>query len=314
MTTPRRARTGPSRKPAAQIWSLFALVSVLWGVPYLFNDIALRATGPLWIAAIRVIIASLAMGPLLLRRGRWRILTTRWRALLLVAVVEVVLPFSLITLGQRDVTSGTTGVLIATEPIFVALIALVIARGRGLPLSGWLGLAIGIVGVVTLLGIEVTGPGAFLIVLAALSYATGAILISRLFATTDPLHSTAAMILTATPILLIIAAVFEPFTVPTPSAFASLLVLGIACTAAGFTVFFMLIKRAGPTTASLTAYVAPIVALLAGLIVLGEQITLIQILGCALILAGAGPVMRAEQAARAFQPPTTSDQAPTPIP
>ena len=191
MTTLRQARTGPSRKPAAQIWGLFALVSVLWGVPYLFNEIALRATGSLWIAAIRVVIASLAMGPLLLRRGRWRILTTRWRALLLVAVIEVVLPFSLITLGQRDVTSGTTGVLIATEPIFVAVIALVIARGRGLPLSGWLGLAIGIVGVVALLGIEVTGPGAFLIVLAALSYATGAILISRLFATTDPLHSTA---------------------------------------------------------------------------------------------------------------------------
>ena len=106
MTAPSQARTGTSRKPTAQIWGLFALVSVLWGVPYLFNEIALQATGSLWIAAIRVIIASLAMGPLLLRRGRWRILTTRWRALLLVAVVEVVLPFSLITLGQRDVTSG----------------------------------------------------------------------------------------------------------------------------------------------------------------------------------------------------------------
>jgi len=184
---------------------------------------------------------------------------------------EVVLPFNLITLGQRDVTSGTTGVLIATEPIFVAFIALVIARGRGLPLSDWPGLAVGIVGVVALLGIEVTGPGAFLIVLAALSYATGAILISRLFATTDPLHSTAAMSLTATPILVIIAAVFEPFTVPTPSAAAAALVLGLACTGAGFTSFFMLIKRAGPTTASLTAYVAPIVALLAGVIVLGNR-------------------------------------------
>ena len=155
---------------------------------------------------------------------------------------EVVLPFNLITLGQRDVTSGTTGVLIATEPIFVAFIALVIARGRGLPLSDWPGLAVGIVGVVALLGIEVTGPGAFLIVLAALSYATGAILISRLFATTDPLHSTAAMSLTATPILVIIAAVFEPFTVPTPSAAAALLVLGLACTGAGFTSFLMLIN------------------------------------------------------------------------
>jgi drug/metabolite transporter (DMT)-like permease len=63
----------------------------------------------------------------------------------------------------------------------------------------------------------------------------------------------------------------------------------------------------------LTAYVAPIVALLAGVIVLGEQIALIQILGCALILAGAGLVMRAEQAARAAQPPN-NDQTPAPIP
>jgi len=62
-------------------------------------------------------------------------------------------------------------------------------------------------------------------------------------------------------------------------------------------------KRAGPATASLTAYVAPIVALLAGVIVRGELITLIQILGCALILAGAGMVVRAERAARAVQQP-----------
>ena len=194
MTTLRQARTGPSRKPAAQIWGLSRWYRCSGVLRPVQRNRAAR-TGSLWIRGhprghCQPRDGTVAVAPRTLAHSDHPL-----AGVLLVAVIEVVLPFSLITLGQRDVTSGTTGVLIATEPIFVAVIALVIARGRGLPLSGWLGLAIGIVGVVALLGIEVTGPGAFLIVLAALSYATGAILISRLFATTDPLHSTAAMIL-----------------------------------------------------------------------------------------------------------------------
>jgi drug/metabolite transporter (DMT)-like permease len=169
---------------------------------------------------------------------------------------------------------------------------LVVAEGHGLSLTGWIGLAVGIIGVSILLGVDVTGLAAFLIMGAAFSYATGAILISRLFADVDSLTTTAGMILTATPILLILALATEPFKVPTPSAWLELVLLGLACSAAGFAAFFDLIKRSGPTVASLTIYAAPIVAVLAGVLILGERFTLVQAVSCLLILAGPALVMR----------------------
>ncbi|GAA0949742.1 DMT family transporter [Kribbella koreensis] len=281
-----------ARHPKFASAGLFVLVSVLWGVPYLFNDIALQQIGPLWIAVVRVAIAGLALGPLLLRDGRWRSIIERWPSLLLLAVVEVALPFTLIAMGQRTVPSGTTGVLIALEPIFVALIALWLTRGRDMTVTGWAGLAVGILGVITLLGLDLTGPGALLIVAAALSYAIGATSIPHLFPDTDSLTIAAAMILLATPILLLVALLSEPFVLPSPETWTALVVLGLACSAAGFTAFFSLIKRATPTTASITIYVSPIVSLGAGVVVLGERATLSEGIGCALILIGAALVLR----------------------
>ena len=276
----------------ASAWGLFALVSLLWGVPYLFIEIALRDIGPLWIAAGRVAIAALVMAPFLLHRQRWRALTKRWRALLVLAVVEVVVPLSLITLGQLSVPSGTTGVIIATEPIFIAVLAPLLLRKPWLSPSGWVGLVLGLIGVTTLLGLDAAGPGALLIVGAALTYGLGVILIDHWFSDHDALTVATAMILTAAPMLIATAAAVEPFRAPSDTTVLSLLMLGVACTAGGFTAFFALIKRAGPTTAALTTYTAPIIAVVAGVLVLHENLTLWQVLSCSLILVGAAFIVR----------------------
>ncbi|MEV7135705.1 DMT family transporter [Arthrobacter sp. NPDC093128] len=276
----------------ASAWGLFALVSLLWGVPYLFIEIALRDIGPLWIAAGRVAIAALVMTPFLLHRQRWRVLTKRWRALLVLAVVEVVVPLSLITLGQLSVPSGTTGVIIATEPIFVAVLAPLLVRKPWLNPSGWVGLVLGLIGVTTLLGLDDAGPAVLLIAGAALAYGLGAILIGHWFSNYDALTVAAAMILAAAPILIAIAAAAEPFRAPSESTVLSLITLGVACTAGGFSAFFALIKRAGPTTAALTTYTAPIIAVVAGVLVLRENLTLWQVLSCSLILIGAAFIVR----------------------
>ncbi len=277
---------------SARGWALFALVSVLWGVPYLFNDIALRELGPLTIAGSRVLIASLILGPLLLVRGRWRVFTTHPIKLVVLALVEVVIPFSLIAIGQQTVPSGTTGVLIALEPLFIALLAPLVLRSPGLRPIGWVGLAIGLAGVTTLLGLDVTGPGALYIAAAALSYGVGAILMDKWFTGVDSFAVTGGMILTATPVLIAIALLTEPVTIPSAGVVGALVALGIACTAGGFAAFFALIRNAGPTKAAFITYAAPIVALIAGVTILNEHVTLMQLLGCALILAGAALVMR----------------------
>lgn len=279
-------------------WGLFALVALLWGVPYLFISIALVDLGPFQVSAGRVLIASLFLGPVLATRGRWHVFVTHWPKLLVVAAVEVAIPFSLIAIGELTVPSGTTGVLIALEPLFIALLAPHILRGSPpLTLRGWLGLLLGLGGVTILLGLDLAGPGVLLIVGAALSYGIGAMLMDKWFSDTESITSTSGMILAATPLLLLIALATEPLTVPSASSAMAVLVLGLACTAGGFAAFFALIKRAGPTRASLITHAAPIVALVAGVIVLGERITERQVLGCALILLGTGLVMHKSTAA-----------------
>jgi drug/metabolite transporter (DMT)-like permease len=232
------------------------------------------------------------MAPFLLHRQRWRVLTKRWRALLVLAVVEVVVPLSLITLGQLSVPSGTTGVIIATEPIFIAVLAPLLVRKPWLSPSGWVGLVLGLIGVTTLLGLDDAGPAVLLIAGAALAYGLGAILIGHWFSDYDALTVAAAMILAAAPMLIAVAAAAEPFGTPSESAVLSLITLGVACTAGGFSAFFALIKRAGPTTAALTTYTAPIIAVMAGVLVLRENLTLWQVLSCSLILIGAAFIVR----------------------
>ena len=273
-------------------WGLFALVSVLWGVPYLFNEIALRDLGPVTVAAARVVVAAVVLAPLLLTGQRWRIFQRHWRPLLLVASFEVVIPFTLIAVGQLSVPSGTTGVLIATEPLFIALLAPLITTRPRLNPAGWLGLVLGLAGVATLLGVDVAGAGILLITGAALSYAIGAIVIDDRLGATEPLTATAAMLTTAMLPLVLIAALIEPRPVLTTESLVAVMILGVACTAGGFTAFFALIKHAGATKAALITHAAPVVSLTAGIIVLGEQLTLWQLAGCLLILAGAALVIR----------------------
>lgn len=281
---------------------LFALVSVLWGVPYLFIEVALRDIGPLSVAAGRVAIAAIVMAPFLLRGKRWLVLAKRWRALLALAVVEVVVPLSLITAGQLSVPSGTTGVLIATEPLFIALLAPLLFRKAWLSPIGWVGLVLGLLGVATLLGLSSAGPGVLLIGGAALAYGVGALLIDHWFGEYDARTVAAAMIVLAAPMLVLLALLAEPVRVPTGGTMLALIVLGVACTAGGFTAFFALIKRTGATTAALITHTAPIIAILAGILILGENLTMWQILGCSLILAGALLIVRLRVASERLSP------------
>lgn len=277
---------------SARGWGLFAVVSVLWGVPYLFNEIALRDLGPMTVAAARVVVASLVLAPFLITRQRWRIFRSHWRPLVLVALVEVVIPFNLIAAGQLSVPSGTTGVLIATEPLFIALLAPLLSTRPRLTPVGWFGLTLGLAGVATLLGVDVAGAGVLLIAGAALSYAVGAIIIDNRLNATEPLTATAAMLTCAVPPLILTATLVDPQPHPTAASAIAVLILGTACTAGGFAAFFALIKNAGATKSALITHAAPVVSLTAGIVVLGERLTLWQLAGCVLIFAGAALVIR----------------------
>ncbi|WP_061298323.1 DMT family transporter [Herbidospora cretacea] len=267
--------------------SLFVITSVLWGVPYLLISVALEGLGPVGVVAGRVVLGALVLLPLAWRRGLPRLLRERWRPLSLLAVVEVMVPFTLIAIGERTVPSGLTGVLIATEPLFILALGLFWGERERLTRGAWAGAALGFAGVVTLLGVAGGGAGALLILAASACYAVGAVLMHRLFPGHHPLTVSAGMLTLAAGPLLAVAVVTEPEPQITTRVLLAVLALGVACTAGGFTAFFGLIAVEGPARAAFITYVAPVVAVASGVLLLSEPVTARTITGTLLILAGA---------------------------
>ena len=273
-------------------WILFTLSSVIWGIPYLFIKVAVDAgLAPAFVAWSRIALAAVLLVPLAWRRGAFRGLSGRAGAIVGYAACEVAVPFVLIAIGERYITSSLTAILIATMPLLVALLSMRLSpadRPTGLRL---LGLVLGLGGVVALLGVDVGGRpaellGAALVLLATLGYATAPIIVSRRLADLDPLGPVAASLVVATVALLPAGMATLPRAMPGPTAVWSILVLGVVCTALGLVVFFQLIAEAGPSRASVITYVNPLVAVVIGVLVLGERVGAMSGAGLLLILGG----------------------------
>jgi len=274
-------------------WLLFGVVSVLWGVPYLFIEIALReGLGPITTAAGRVLLAAIVLLPITASPGARQLIRERFGQLTILALIEVVIPFSMISLGALTVSSTVAGIIIATEPIFVLVITLVLGRRIPTSAAALLGVAIGFGGVVVLLGVDGSGPGAGLVLVASGSYALGAVLVGRWFSAVPPLRVVSPMTLLAAPVLVAVAATTETLPSPTWTGVGTVAVLGLACTAGGFWTFFTLIARADASRAALITYVAPIVAVAAGAILLDEPIGVRTVFGIILIFVGAALATR----------------------
>src|SRR2546427_8836781 len=166
-------------------WWLFAASSAIWGVPYLFIRVAVDAgVPPAFLAWARVALGAALLLPLALRRGALHGLWDRGWAIAAYATCEIAVPFVLIAMGERYISSSLTAILIATMPLFVALLAVRLSpadKPTGLRL---LGLVIGLGGVVALLGVDVAGRptellGAALGLVATLGYAAAPIKIGR---------------------------------------------------------------------------------------------------------------------------------------
>lgn len=282
----------------ARAWALFAAVSVLWGVPYLFIGVALRSGfGPVSLAAARVVLAALVLTPIGLRRARRALLRGRGGRLAVLAVVEVVVPFVLIPVGEQTVPTGTAAVVIATEPLFVLVTGLVLGTRARPGMAAVIGLLVGLGGVAVLSGVTGAGVGVVALVAAAACYAVGAVLISHWFGDVPALTVAAGMLAIAAPLLTAatagaVALGAEPPPAPTPAGLAAVAALGIGATAAGFVAFFTLVATSGPDHAALITYAAPVVAVACGALLLHEPLGPRTLLGAALVFAGAWSATR----------------------
>ena len=275
-------------------WMLMALLAGLWGASYLFIKVNLDdGMSPVFLVFARLALGALVLVPLALREGALGDVGRYWRPILLVAVIQVVVPFVLIALGQRHIPSSLAGILIASSPIFTALIAArydTEERPYGVGIAG---VIVGIVGVVLLFGIDLRGDsqalaGGLMVVLAALGYAVGALYLKHALRGMPPIGIAASTIAAGALLMVPVAPLAIPGHGPSGEALASMLALGAGSSGVGFWIFYTLIRDVGPGRASLVAYIAPGFAVLYGATLLGEAITVGAILGLVLILAGSG--------------------------
>jgi drug/metabolite transporter (DMT)-like permease len=274
---------------SARGWILFAAVSVVWGMPYLFIKIGVEELTPGFVAWSRVALAAVVLLPVAIRTGALRGLPLRW--LVAFAAVEIAIPFPLIGFGEQRISSSLAAILIAALPLVVAFLALRFDHAERPTRTRLAGMLVGLAGVIALVGIDIGGRGAELlgaaaVLTATLGYACGPLIVKRHLKGADPLGPVTAAMAIASIMLLPFGIGDFPTETPQTDTLVAIAVLGLVCSAAAFLLFFRLIAEVGPSRATVITYVNPIVALALGVAVLGESVTAGAVAGLLLILAG----------------------------
>jgi drug/metabolite transporter (DMT)-like permease len=272
-----------------EAWLLFVAMSLLWGLPYLLIKVAVAELDPTFVVFVRLGLAALVLLPLALARGALAMALRRWRVMLGITV-GIVVPFLLIAYGEQHITSSLAALLIAADPLFVALLALRFDATERINGRRLVGLCLGFGGVAALLGLNIGGDalgvlGGVLVLGAAMCYAANALLVKRT-ADVPPVGATTVSLAMSTLVLLPLAVVRLPTSAPEVPVLASIGVLSVLCTALGYVLYFRLIAVAGATRASLITYVNPAVAVILGAAVLAEPITVSTVVGFVLIVVG----------------------------
>jgi drug/metabolite transporter (DMT)-like permease len=272
-------------------WTAFVALGVIWGLPYFFIKIAVQEVSPVLLAFSRVLLATLILMPIAWRRGALRSLGKHKAAIVAFGLVEFTIPFSLISLGERWISSSFTGILIAMVPLSIALIQRFFGIRESLGAWRIAGLAIGFIGVAALLGTgSISGllgwAGVGCMVLSTMCYAIGPLIIQRHMHGLDSIGPLTLSLLVASVILLIPALMDLPATLPSADALASIAVLGVVCTAVAMLLMFYLVRHAGASRASVITYINPVVATLLGVLVLHEHLGIGGFIAFALILLG----------------------------
>ena len=270
-------------------WILFVILSVIWGIPYLLIKVADEAFTPATLVFFRTAIGALVMVPIAGLRGEIRPLLSKWRIVLLYTVVEIGVPWVLLAWAERRLASSLAGLLVAAVPLLGTVLQKMAGVRNHLGSTGLLGLGVGLGGVAVLVGFDIRG--ADVVSFAAMAavvvgYALGPFIVSRQLADVPP-NGVVAVSLALTAVVYAPIGLTElPASVPSGRAIASIVALGVVCTALAFVLFFALISEAGPVRATVITYVNPAVAVILGVAILGEKFSAATAVGFVLILGG----------------------------
>lgn len=268
-----------------------AVLAATWGASYLFIKIGLRDFSAPFIVCARTLLAALVLLPVAVHRGALGALRGRWAVIWLLAVVQVVVPFLLVTVGEQWIPSALTGILIASAPIWTAALAFTAYAPAERPgRVATAGLLVGMAGVALLFGVDLGGDGLAIVgggmvLVAGLFYAMGGIEVKRRMGGVDP-AATVAATMGLSALLTLPAALITFPTSAGADAIGATLALGVLGTGVAFLIFYTLIVELGAQRASVVAYLAPGFSVFYGVLVLDEAVSPGTFLGLGLILGG----------------------------
>ena len=278
-------------------WGLLAILSLLWGGSFFFAKVAVASVPPLTVVLVRVGLAAIALSVFLRLRGiPFPKTAVLWRSFAVMGVLNNLIPFALIFWGETVLSGGLASILNATTPVFSLLVAHALTPDDRLSAAKVLGVAVGVAGVVVLVGPEVVHgvTGAALPILACLGAALSygfATVFGRRFRRmgVEPTVGAFGQVAATTAMMLPISLVVDtPWRLPVPGlpVLAALAGLALLSTAFAYIIFFRLLATSGATNASLVTLLIPVSAVLLGVAFLGERLSSSQVAGMALISLG----------------------------
>lgn len=282
-------------------------LSLIWGASFMFIRVADRQFNPAALVLFRVGLGALVLVPVAVTRvgGRTVVRQARanWLPIVFVGLINTAIPFLCFSWAETRIDSSLAGILQAAAPMFTVLIAVGFLHER---VSGirWFGFLAGFAGVALLVGSPGQGEklASLAVVLAALCYAIGSTISSRALGATEPLVIAAGSAVVATLVVAPFGATHLPTAVPGWKECASVATLGIIGTGIAYMILFALIRSAGPSRTILVTYLIPGIAVLYGVLLLGESLRIVSLAGLALILLGVGLASRARPTMRGPTP------------
>jgi drug/metabolite transporter (DMT)-like permease len=269
---------------------LFAAMAVIWGIPYLLIRVAVAEVSPAVLVFARTTIGAVVLLPLAVARVDLRPTLRHWRWVVAFALVEIAAPWVLLSWAEQQVASSLAGLLVAGVPLAGTVIAILFGgRDRHVTGTGLAGLLLGLLGVAAIAGADFTAASAGAvgaIALVVVGYAVGPWILAHKLAGVPSLGVMAPSLTLSAALYLPIAIVQWPASAPSPQALASMVVLGLVCTALAFVLFAELIAAVGPVRATLITYINPAVAAVLGVAVLAEPFTGAMAAGFMLVILG----------------------------
>ena len=273
------------------------LLGAIWGSSYLFMKIAAPVIGVSFTISARIIIATIILLTAFSITKRLPNFRQHWKSFFVLGALNMALPMALITFSVIHLNASVSATLNATTPMFTMLATSIWLKEK-LSIKKVAGMVVGILGVSVLVGwvpLALTKEVYLSIIMAlagALCYGIAGVYTKVKFSKADPIRTAAGQMVSASILLLPVLLSSSSELVFSPKIIMAILVLGIVCTAAGYTLFFQLISSAGSVNTSLVTLIVPVFSLIWGVLFLGEPINVGLIAGLILIMVSLTLIIR----------------------